>query len=377
MISLNNISIALVLPSNKNNSTERAINETAYYLNSFGVKVSLFIADIPYFHSYWFNLISLLNLNPRIFYSNFFLCKIGYFFIRLYLKLKPKREGTIDFSVNPIYYPAYKRLDLTKFNYVITHNAYLIPFIKTKNPLFITLNADYLHQKNVSINPAWWSFCFELISTYKVFLFTNSDELTAKYRSLGLFINGIAPDGPSYESIDFTINRERKLLLIYGHGSLDKGFNCLDSESIAYLESLGGENISIIGAGNIIARSERFHNYGKLPYLQYLSKFSEYKIFLYLSRSDGFESPPIDALLSGCFVISSKTPGALYYSQITKRIILLDDISKENIKTAVAQAIKNFSELNSLEFMMLKEHASKHSARQGATNYLNFISVNH
>jgi len=367
------ISIAVVLSSNRNMSTARSVGEICTHLESSDVKVELYIPDISYFHSYLFNFIRLLKLDPSKFYTNPLINRVAYFLIKIFFLIARKQYSNFPFQKQINYFKANKILDLSAFDYVITHNPYLLPFLKSKYTPLVTINADYFHQEKVSKNPSWWSFTTNIIRCYPANLFTVSTFLYEKYTSLGFQITGVIPDGPDYSAIHFLPAKSRDNLLIYAHDSRDKGINCLDTETILLLNELIENKISLIGSNLDLNLPDKFQNLGMLPYKLYLSSLNNYKIFLYLSNSDGFESPPMDALLSGCIVVSSKTPGALYCSLFTNRILLLDSMSKIDIQNTLAMASVNYSDLSRFEYDYLFQCARQHSSFEGAKRYLEFI----
>ena len=140
------ISIAVVLSSNRNMSTARSVGEICTHLESSDVKVELYIPDISYFHSYLFNFIRLLKLDPSKFYTNPLINRVAYFLIKIFFLIARKQCSNFPFQKQINYFKANKILDLSAFDYVITHNPYLLPFLKSKYTPLATINADYFHQ---------------------------------------------------------------------------------------------------------------------------------------------------------------------------------------------------------------------------------------
>jgi hypothetical protein len=110
-----------------------------------------------------------------------------------------------------------------------------------------------------------------------------------------------------------------------------------------------------------------------LEYKKYLSALKNFKIFLYMSGSDGFESPPIDALLAGCMVISSSTPGAKFISKFTNRILILPTITKLTLTNSIKDSLSNLSPISAIEFENILNAANSHSVATGAQKILSYI----
>jgi len=189
----------------------------------------------------------------------------------------------------------------------------------------------------------------------------------------------VIPDGPSITNFEFPAEMacSRSDIGIYFHASSNKGYLYGRDALDASMRELNLKGI-LLGSNSNNFCSDLYTNFGMLEYIKYLFALKNFKVFVYMSGSDGFESPPIDALLAGCIVISSCTPGAKFIAKFTNRILLLPKINQVNLTKSIKDSLRNFTPISAIEFENILRAANSHSVAAGAQkSYLTYkITIN-
>jgi hypothetical protein len=361
--------IAILLASIENTSVTRCAFQLGFAASDEAL-VSLFLPPIPYFDCSLYSFIRKFVKNNNLIFaiSRLKIIRLVAFYFSF---LFQKNIQNFDY-INSYYYIKYYNpiltLNLDEYDVVITYQSYLLPLISKNAKVYFILNADYIYQaESDRSDNGWWAYCLFLVRKFEPILFVNSERLSEIYKSNGFKIEGIIPDGPDVSNFEFPSleNHLKKDIGIYFNANKEKGYFYSRAILDNTFESLNIKG-NLIGCNSNDYTKKYFNNYGGLSYLKYLNVLKTFKIFLYFSASDGFESPPIDALLSGCFVISSSTPGAEYISKFTDRIQIINTCDAGLLASMIENLLGSYKEISSEEFLKIKQNAYLHSSIEGA-----------
>ncbi len=208
-----------------------------------------------------------------------------------------------------------------------------------------------LHVTDYELNPelgAWYAYVLEHhLKQYDSQVFAVSQSVKDYYEAKGLNVDGVVHNGIDLEEfhpIPFNDKQRAVLVFVNGKRQGQKGEH-LAYEIIKVLRTKDPTlQINSIGDTTGIDATAFDQNYGFLSGEPYAAVYREHQYFLYPSLYDGFPAPPLEAMASGCAVITSAVAGVVDYARDCENLMLCgvnqrDEFIEKTLKVLNDQAL--------------------------------------
>ena len=220
----------------------------------------------------------------------------------------------------------------------------LIPNFHSKRPMWLAQDLEYRFFKGV--NKRILKFIFKKIIN-KTDLLVTSHWLEVCFRRMGgtiIYSNNIGISKRLFDNLNLKIFSQRlnDVLIIAKSGAHKRG-----NESIILSEYLSTKGYRVILVDQTNTCNTRLNKnlcvIGGVNQMSLLEYLLTTKIFINLSRSEGYGLVPLEALAAGCFVISTKTPSLFKFNNCNLKIINNNDEIIEIAQNAVDVFFNSFS----------------------------------
>jgi glycosyltransferase involved in cell wall biosynthesis len=226
---------------------------------------------------------------------------------------------------------------------IYTHIATsLIPNFSDKKPVWLAQDIEYRFYRGRAKLAFKW--ILKRVSR-KSDLLVTSNWLCKYFRRIGSKIAYAHDIGVSKKLFDnfsslVKVERQNDVLIIAKHGAHKRG-----NESIILARYFSENGLRVILIDQM--HDEQFSTVGRLRILgavsqeQMIQRLAESKIFVSLSRAEGFGLVPLEALSVGCMVVTTPAPSIRECKSDRLRILTCNDSLIDGVKQAVHFFIRN------------------------------------
>lgn len=165
----------------------------------------------------------------------------------------------------------------------------------------------------------WRKFCNSFYQTLNIPLFTVSRRSLESARAMGVEVEAVIPNGVNTEEFRDggrrgLLDPVRVTLFTQDHPQKGRDFGCAVVESLRRSQELRGVLFCAAGGNVKPAQRPLFDKvYGYLTGEDYVRMFQETDIFIYPSLYEGFPAVPLEAMASGCALVTTLISGVEEY----------------------------------------------------------------
>lgn len=228
---------------------------------------------------------------------------------------------------------------------IVVHPPYLVPHMLRTIPdpgvkivSALHMNLEKAVQSQSAATVRWYKHWVARERLVSVPRYTTSQEAKKAAERLGITVRQVIPDGVDLRLFQPPANRpagQKPVVTLYCVPDLQKGQ--ADGLDAVRLLKASAPGVRFHALGNVTPGNEGLFDrqYGYLHGEAYAAAVRESAILVYPSRFDGFPAPPLQAMASGCALVTTATDGVTDYAVDGRNALVVPPSNP----AAMAQAI--------------------------------------
>lgn len=224
---------------------------------------------------------------------------------------------------------------------IYTHFATnLIPSFNRKRPVMLTQDIEYRFFLGTSKRIAKIFFYYAIKSNY---LIITNHYLSVYFRRLGCKILSVDEIGISKVSLNYveTKNNKRNFdFFLIAKAGAHKRY--LETIKLTNYLSSEGFKVILIDQNNSLDVNSQVKKFKAVPYKKVLSFYRNSKVFISLSKNEGYGLTPLEAYANGSLVLSTSTPSLRGLKSDRVKIISSQIDLLEEFKIEAKKILANF-----------------------------------
>ena len=201
--------------------------------------------------------------------------------------------------------------------YLLPHLMRTLPDPGAKLVSALHMNLEKAVRSQAAATARWYQDWVERQRKISIPRYTTSHEAKRAAERLGIQVRRVIPDGVDLSLFHPPQRRpagEKPVVTLYCTADLQKG----QADGLEAVRRLRAEGLDVRfhALGIVTPGNEPLfdHRYGYLHGEAYAAAVRESDLFMYPSRFDGFPAPPLQAMASGCALVTTATDGVTDYA---------------------------------------------------------------